>query len=77
MGHVVGKLTELPTRRVLGALRRAGWEVHGGGKHYKLIHLTRPEALTVPRTRYLKTGTVRAIIRQAGLSVQQFWTLYG
>ena len=34
----MGKLTELPTNRVLRALRRAGWEVHGGAKHYKLLN---------------------------------------
>lgn len=72
----MGKLQELPTRRVLQALQRAGWEVHEGGKHYKLLHLTKPGALTVPRHASLKKGLVRAIIRQSGLSVEQFFTLY-
>ena len=70
------KLTELPTSRVLAALRRAGWEVHAGAKHYKLVHLTKPGALTVPRSSPLKIGTLRAIIRQAGLTVDQFHRLY-
>lgn len=70
------KLTELSTRRVLRALRRAGWEVQQGAKHYKLIHLTKPGALTVPRSRRLKAGTLRAIIRHAGLSVEEFFDLY-
>lgn len=72
----MGKLTSLPTKRVLRALRRAGWEVSAGGKHYKLIHLTKPGALTVPRGTPLKKGTIRAIIRQAGLSLDEFWDLY-
>ena len=70
------KLTELPTRRVLAALKRAGWEVAEGAKHYKLLHLTKPGALTVPRCRRLKVGTLRAIIRHAGLSVDEFMRLY-
>lgn len=66
------KLTELPTRRVLRALQRAGWEIHTGSKHYKLLHLTRPGAMTVPKGRTVKKGTLRAIIRQAGMTVEDF-----
>ena len=70
------KPTELPTARVLAALRRAGWEVHHGTKHYKLLRLTKPGALTVPRSTPLKIGTLRAIIRQAALTVDAFYRLY-
>ena len=70
------KITELPTRRVLKALHRAGWEVHEGGKHYKLINPNLPGALTVPRLTPLKKGTIHAIIRSAGLSVDEFLRLY-
>ena len=70
------KLSELPTIRVLAALRRAGWEVGGGAKHYKLIHPTKPGALAVPWSSPLKIGTLRAIIKQAGLTVDEFHKLY-
>ena len=70
------RLTELPTPRVIRALKRAGWEVYGGSKHYKLLNDARPGALTVPRSSPLKKGTIRAILRQAGISLQEFWTLY-
>ena len=70
------RLTPLPTRRVIRALRRAGWEVHGGAKHYKLIHPTLPGALTVPRSSPLKKGTIRAILRQARLTLREFRELY-
>ncbi|MBN1554222.1 MAG: type II toxin-antitoxin system HicA family toxin [Phycisphaerae bacterium] len=72
----MGKITNLPTQRVLRALRRAGWEIDGGGKHYKLIHPTKPGAMAVPRGTPLKKGTIRAIIRQSGLSLDEFWKLY-
>jgi len=70
------RLTPLPTSRVIKALRRAGWVVSGGSKHYKLIHPTLPGALTVPRSSPLKKGTIRAILRQAKLTMDQFWKLY-
>jgi predicted RNA binding protein YcfA (HicA-like mRNA interferase family) len=70
------RLTALPTQRVLNALARAGWEMHGGRKHHKLLHPERPGALTVPRSTPLKKGTIRAILRQAGLSLAEFWELY-
>ena len=70
------KLIPLPTDRVLRALQRAGWEVHAGGKHYKLVRVDPPCVLAVPRASPLKKGTIRAILRQAGLSPAEFWKLY-
>lgn len=70
------RLSPLPTDRVLRALKRAGWEVHGGTKHYKLIRTDTPGALSVPRSTPLKKGTIRAILRQANLSLEEFWKLY-
>ncbi len=70
------RLTELPTARFIRALKRAGWEVHGGAKHYKLLNESLPGALTVPRSSPLKKGTIRAILRQAHISLKEFWELY-
>jgi predicted RNA binding protein YcfA (HicA-like mRNA interferase family) len=64
----------MPVSQVLKALRQAGWEVSGGSKHYKLIHTRKPGALTVPRGT-IKKGTLRAIIRQAGMTVERFLEL--
>ena len=75
-GSKLAKLQNLPTRRVIRALKRAGWEVRGGGKHHKLLNPTRPGALTIPRGTPLKRGTLHAIIKQAGLSVDEFLKLY-
>ena len=76
----MAKLTNLSTQRVLTALARAGWHVakgrRAGGKHHKLIHLTKPGALTIPRSTPLKAGTIHAIIRHAGLTREEFWRLY-
>jgi predicted RNA binding protein YcfA (HicA-like mRNA interferase family) len=70
------KLTELPTARVPKALSRAGWEVSGGAKHYKLVNPAKPGVMTVPRHRLLRKWLVRKIISQAGLSVDEFFELY-
>ena len=72
----MGKITDLPTTKVLRALRRAGWQIGGGSKHYKLLNRGKPGALTVPRAARLKKGAIVAIIRQAGLTVEEFWRLY-
>ena len=66
-------------RRVLRALQRAGFIVdRTAGSHHLLVH---PEdsrrIVTVPvhGARDLKSGTLRAIIRQAGLTVEEFRAL--
>ena len=58
-------------RQLIRALERAGFFVHHiRGSHYYLRHPERPGVLvTVPyHGRDLKRGTLRAILRQAGLT---------
>jgi predicted RNA binding protein YcfA (HicA-like mRNA interferase family) len=58
-------------RQLIRALERAGFFVHHiRGSHHYLRHPDRPGILiTVPvHTRDLKRGTLRAILRQAGLT---------
>jgi predicted RNA binding protein YcfA (HicA-like mRNA interferase family) len=58
-------------RQLIRALERAGFFVHHiRGSHYYLRHPDRPTLLvTVPyHNRDLKRGTLRAILRQAGLT---------
>ncbi|MBI4084244.1 MAG: type II toxin-antitoxin system HicA family toxin [Candidatus Lambdaproteobacteria bacterium] len=72
------RLPALRPQRVIQALERAGFAVRRvRGSHY---HLTRPGGsmglVTVPRHgRDLKRGTLVAIIRQAGLTVEEFLDL--
>jgi predicted RNA binding protein YcfA (HicA-like mRNA interferase family) len=59
-------------REVLQALRRAGvGEVSQRGSHLKLKH---PDGRTVivPAHRELERGTLRSILRQAGLTAEEF-----
>ncbi len=72
---MTGRLPALPPRDVVRGLERAGFVVHHvKGSHYYLKHPTRPALrVSVPFHRKdLPRGTLRAIIRQAGLSVEEF-----
>jgi predicted RNA binding protein YcfA (HicA-like mRNA interferase family) len=67
-------MSDLPVvrpRQLIRALERAGFFMHHiRGSHHYLRHPDRPGILiTVPvHTRDLKRGTLRAILRQAGLT---------
>jgi predicted RNA binding protein YcfA (HicA-like mRNA interferase family) len=74
-----GGLPVVQANDVLRALRRAGFvEKRVSGSHHILAHRDDPaRAVTVPvhGARDLKPGTLRAIIRQAGLTVDEFSAL--
>ena len=62
---------------VVRALAKIRWEVdHQTGSHMILRQRDSPHRrLTVPRHRELAKGTLRAIIREAGLTVEEFLRL--
>jgi len=70
----VAALPVLRPRLVVAALRRAGFVVHHQtGSHAILKHAATARRVTVPmHNRDLKPGTLRAIIREAGMSVDEF-----
>jgi predicted RNA binding protein YcfA (HicA-like mRNA interferase family) len=59
------------------ALAKLGYEIdHQTGSHMILRQNSSPfRRLTVPRHKELAKGTLRAIIRQAGLSIDDFCRL--
>jgi predicted RNA binding protein YcfA (HicA-like mRNA interferase family) len=68
----------LKAREVVSALERAGFFVHHStGSHVQLKHRDHLELrVTVPyHTGDVPRGTLRSIIRQAGLTVEQFSAL--
>jgi predicted RNA binding protein YcfA (HicA-like mRNA interferase family) len=57
------------------AFRQIGYEVdHQTGSHIILRHVSQ-RRLTVPNHRELAKGTLRALIREAGLTKEQFTDL--
>ncbi|RLC76328.1 MAG: hypothetical protein DRI61_13485 [Chloroflexi bacterium] len=67
------KLPRVSGRKVVRALERAGWEVtRWRGSH---IIMTKPGSiytLSIPDHREIGPGLLRAILRKAGLSVEEF-----
>lgn len=74
----MAKLTDCPTRRVLAALQRAGWELRPqrGAKHHVLVHRGLPGIVTVPRHQNVKKKTLGKIIKEAHLTLPEFEKLY-
>ena len=68
-------LPRVSGRQVVAALAKIGYEVvRQRGSHLRLRHPDDPNRrpLTVPDHREIKTGTLRAILRDAGLSPEEF-----
>jgi predicted RNA binding protein YcfA (HicA-like mRNA interferase family) len=73
-----GKLPALTAAEILRALRRAGFTVERvKGSHHHLRHAARPASRVVVLAHRgdLPTGTVNAILRQAGLSREELLRL--
>lgn len=75
----MGRLPSVNGRTVIRALAKAGFTVDRiVGSHHILVSSSEPpRVLTVPvhGARDLKPGTLRAIIRQAGLTIEAFTDL--
>lgn len=62
---------DLKPKKVLAALKRAGFEIdHVTGSHYILIK--NRMRVSVPYHAKVKTGTLRSILEQAGITVNEF-----
>jgi predicted RNA binding protein YcfA (HicA-like mRNA interferase family) len=74
-----GKLPALDGRRVVRALTRAGLTTDRiVGSHHVMVFSGDPvRTVTVPvhASRDLKPGTLRSIVKQAGLSLEEFKAL--
>jgi predicted RNA binding protein YcfA (HicA-like mRNA interferase family) len=72
----MGKLANISGKDAAKAFQKAGWIVRGQvGSH---LVLTKPGIranLTVPQHSELAPGTIRGIIRVAGLTVDEFLNL--
>ena len=72
----MARLPVLSARECIAALEKIGfYVVRQRGSHISLRRDDPPTYLTVPNHRELKTGTLRALIRQAGLTVDEFVAL--
>jgi predicted RNA binding protein YcfA (HicA-like mRNA interferase family) len=73
----MSRLPTVTSRKVIAALRRDGFEIdHQTGSHVVLYHPIKKRRVTVPsHSRDLGRGLTRRIIRQAGLTRDEFTKL--
>lgn len=72
----MSKLPVVSGAECVKALEKAGFTVYRQrGSHIVLVRPQPPAQTTVPNHRELDRGTLRAIIRQAGLTVEEFVAL--
>ena len=67
------RLPRISGRQAVSAFQKAGFQVRRQrGSHIVMAKPGFPETLSVPDHRELKPGLLRALIRKAGLTVDQF-----
>ncbi|MBL7223952.1 MAG: type II toxin-antitoxin system HicA family toxin [Candidatus Brocadiae bacterium] len=72
----MAKLPVVSGARVVRAFERAGWRIaRQRGSHVVLIRTGHIASLSVPQHREVAPGTLRALIRAAGLTVDEFAAL--
>ncbi len=72
----MGKLGNISGKEAVKAFERAGWQRIGQvGSHLVLSKPNVRVNLSVPQHKELSTGTLRALIRNAGLTVDEFLEL--
>ncbi|MEK6337179.1 MAG: type II toxin-antitoxin system HicA family toxin [Acidobacteriota bacterium] len=69
----MSKLPVVSGAECVKALGKAGFVVYRQrGSHVTLVRKTPPAQTTIPNHKELDRGTLRAIIRQAGLTTDEF-----
>ena len=72
------RLPVVSGREVISAFERAGWNVsRREGSHVILTKAGISVTLSVPDHREVRRGTLRSLIRKAGLTVEEFVLLLG
>ena len=72
------RLPVISGREVISAFERAGWNVsRREGSHVILTKAGISVTLSVPDHREVRRGTLRSLIRKAGLTVEEFVLLLG
>jgi predicted RNA binding protein YcfA (HicA-like mRNA interferase family) len=72
----VARLANISGKDAVKAFEKAGWRVIGQvGSH---VVMTRPDVranLSIPQHKELSAGTLRALIRHSGMTVEEFLDL--
>jgi predicted RNA binding protein YcfA (HicA-like mRNA interferase family) len=72
----MGRLGNISGKEAVKAFQKAGWEVIGQvGSHVVMVKPGVRVNLSIPQHKELSVGTLRALIRNADLSVDEFLDL--
>jgi predicted RNA binding protein YcfA (HicA-like mRNA interferase family) len=72
----MGKLGNVSGKEAAKAFQRAGWEPIGQvGSHLVLVKSGVRVNLSIPQHKELSVGTLRSLIRSAGMTVEEFLAL--
>ena len=72
----MGKLANISGKDAAKAFAKAGWVTMGQvGSHLVMTKAGQRANLSIPQHKELSVGTLRALIRAAGLSVEEFLQL--
>ena len=72
----MGRLSNISGKEAAKAFQKAGWQSIGQvGSHLVLVKSGVRVNLSIPQHRELSVGTLRALIRNAGLTVDEFLEL--
>ncbi len=72
----MGTLANISGKAAAKAFQRAGWEISGQvGSHLVLTKTGERANLSIPQHRELSVGTLRSLIRNAGMTVEAFLEL--
>jgi len=69
----MGRLNSISGKAAVSAFQKAGWiSVGQVGSHLVMTKIGKRANLSIPQHRELSVGTLRALIRHAGLTVEEF-----
>jgi predicted RNA binding protein YcfA (HicA-like mRNA interferase family) len=72
----MGKLGNISGKEAVKAFQKAGWQTIGQvGSHVVMVKSGVRVNLSIPQHKELSVGTLRALIRNAGLTVDEFLDL--
>lgn len=72
----MGKLSNISGKDTVKAFQKAGWQPLGQvGSHFVMVKAGIRVNLSVPLHKELAVGTLRALIRHSGLTVEEFLNL--
>ena len=73
----MSRLANISGKEAVKAFEKAGWKIMGQvGSHIVMVKEGVRINLSIPQHKELSIGTIRALIRHSGMSVEEFLELF-